>query len=68
LQYANDANASGIIICHNHPGGYAKPRESDLTITRNIKESGSLMDINLLDHLILVPEGVYQSIADEGML
>jgi DNA repair protein RadC len=34
-----------------------QPSESDLTITRKIKESGNLMDIQLLDHLIIVPEG-----------
>jgi DNA repair protein RadC len=64
LQYAIKANASGIIICHNHPSGNAQPSESDLTITRKIKESGMVMDIQLLDHLIIVPEGAYQSMAD----
>jgi len=68
LQYAIKANASGIIICHNHPSGNAQPSESDLAITRKIKESGLVMDIQLLDHLIIVPEEMYQSMADEGIL
>jgi DNA repair protein RadC len=48
LQYAIKANASGIIICHNHPGGNDQPNESDLTITKKIKESDNLIEIQLL--------------------
>lgn len=42
-------------------------RESDRVITRKIKESGTLMDIQLLDHLIIIPEGKYFSM-DEGLI
>jgi DNA repair protein RadC len=39
-----------------------------MKITRKIKDSGTLMDIQLLDHLIIVPEGGYYSMADEGVI
>jgi DNA repair protein RadC len=68
LQYANKANSSGIIICHNHSSGNVQPSESDITITRKIKKSGIVMDIQLLDHLIIVPEGNYYSMGDEGIV
>jgi len=68
LQYAIKANASGIIICHNHPSGNVQPSESDMKITRKIKESGNLMDVQLLDHLIVIPESKYYSMADEGII
>jgi DNA repair protein RadC len=68
LQYAIKANACGLIICHNHPSGNLQPSESDLAITRKIKDSAILMDITLLDHLILIPEGRYYSMADEGII
>jgi DNA repair protein RadC len=58
LQYAIKANASGIIICHNHPSGNVQPSESDIAITRKVKESENVMDVQLLDHLIIVPEGM----------
>jgi DNA repair protein RadC len=45
LQYAIKANESGIIICHNHPSGNVQPSESDIAITRKIKESVIVMDI-----------------------
>ena len=59
--------ASGIIVCHNHPSGNLSPSESDTRITQKIKEAGSLMDIQLLDHLIIC-EKDYYSFADNGLL
>jgi DNA repair protein RadC len=66
FQGALKTNASGIIICHNHPSGNALPSESDRKITKKIKEAGNLMDIQLLDHLIILPVEGYYSFADEG--
>jgi DNA repair protein RadC len=60
-------NASGIILCHNHPSGNHKPSEADITITRKLKEAGKLLEIKVLDHLIITLEGYY-SFADEGLL
>lgn len=59
--------ACGIIVAHNHPSGNLKPSETDIALTRKIKEAGKLLDITLFDHLILSNEGYY-SFADEGML
>ena len=59
--------ASGIIVCHNHPSGNLNPSESDSKITQKIKESGNLMDIQLLDHLIISDKDYY-SFADNGLL
>ena len=39
FQGAIKANASGIIICHNHQSGNLNPSESDMKITQKIKES-----------------------------
>lgn len=59
--------STGIIISHNHPSGNLKPSEEDITITKNIKEAGNVMNIQLLDHLI-VTQNSYLSFADEGIL
>jgi len=67
LQYAIKANASGLIVCHNHPSGNLQPSESDTAITRKIKDSAVLMDIQLLDHLIINSD-TYYSFADNGLL
>jgi len=68
LQYAIKSNASGIIICHNHPSGNLQPSESDLSLTKKIKEAAGLLDVQLLDHLIIIPEGRYYSVGDEGII
>src|SRR5664280_1957004 len=67
-QAAIKANASGILICHNHPSGNLNPSESDTKITQKIKEAGNLLDIQLLDHLIITTDGSYYSFADNGLL
>jgi DNA repair protein RadC len=53
---------------HNHLSGNVQPSESDIAITRKIKEDSIVMDIQLLDHLIIVPEGTYYSKGDEGIV
>jgi DNA repair protein RadC len=68
LQYAIKANASGMIICHNHPSGALNPSESDTKITKKIRDAGLLLDIQLLDSLILTMDGTYHSFADNGNL
>jgi DNA repair protein RadC len=59
--------ASGIIVCHNHPSGNLNPSEADSKITQKIKDAGSLMDIQLLDHLIISDKDYY-SFADNGLI
>jgi len=67
-QAAIKANASGIIVCHNHPSGNLNPSESDAKLTQKIKQAGLLMDIQLLDHFIITMDGSYYSFADNGLL
>ena len=59
---------TAIIVAHNHPSGTLLPSHNDKALTRKIKEAGLLLDIKLLDHLIITPEGKYFSFADEGLL
>ncbi|MGO4770884.1 RadC family protein [Flavobacterium sp. W22_SRS_FK3] len=61
------ANATGIILIHNHPSGQLIASEADKAITRKVKEAGSILEITLLDHLIITNES-YFSFADEGVL
>lgn len=59
---------TGVILAHNHPSGNLRPSEADKQLTRKIKKGGEYLDIKLLDHLILTPDGDYMSFADEGLL
>lgn len=60
--------ATGLILSHNHPSGSLRPSKQDEVLTTKIKQAALLMDIQLLDHLIITPDGTYYSFADEGML
>jgi DNA repair protein RadC len=44
--------ASGIIVAHNHPAGGVEPSEADVNITRQLREAGRIVGIELLDHII----------------
>jgi len=67
LKFAIEALASSIILCHNHPSGNLQPSEADIQITRKLKESSALMDINLLDHVIIAGKQ-YFSFSDENLM
>ncbi|GAA3553739.1 JAB domain-containing protein [Snuella lapsa] len=58
----------GIILSHNHPSGKLKPSEADTKLTKKIKLAAELLDIKVLDHLIITPNGEYYSFADNGDL
>ena len=68
FQVALKANACSVIVAHNHPSSNSVPSEADKTITQKIKEAGKFLDIPLLDHLIILPDGGYTSFADEGLI
>lgn len=61
------ANATSLIMIHNHPSGNLTASEADKQITRKVKDAGVLLDIKLLDSLIITPESYY-SFADQGAL
>ncbi|GAB1446821.1 JAB domain-containing protein [Flammeovirgaceae bacterium] len=61
------ANACGLILAHNHPSGTTQPSQSDISLTRKIKEGGKLLEIQLLDHIIVTLESHF-SFADEGLI
>lgn len=67
FKHALDNLASGIILVHNHPSGTLKPSEADIRLTNQLKTSGKMLEIPVLDHLIFTDEGFF-SFADRGML
>jgi DNA repair protein RadC len=57
IRYALDANASGVVLYHNHPSGDPSPSEEDLKYTRKMERSLRLIDIQLVDHIIAGANG-----------
>ncbi|NND94979.1 MAG: DNA repair protein RadC [Flavobacteriales bacterium] len=67
FKLALDKRASALILAHNHPSGNLNPSKQDISLTKQMKEAGQLLDISVLDHLIVTEHGYY-SFADEGMI
>ena len=47
------AGARSIVVAHNHPSGDLTPSMADIAMTAKLRESGTLLGVSLLDHLIL---------------
>ncbi|MDE5607934.1 MAG: DNA repair protein RadC [Muribaculaceae bacterium] len=67
LKSAIDRLSSAIILVHNHPSGNLHPSSQDDNLTARIKKGAELLEIRVLDHIIISPEGYY-SYNDEGRL
>jgi DNA repair protein RadC len=67
FKVAFEHNATGMILCHNHPSGTLVASDADRQITKKMKLAGENLDIKVLDHLIIT-ERSYLSFADEGIL
>ncbi len=62
------SGASGLVIAHNHPSGDPEPSAEDLALTRRLAAAGSLLGIELLDHLVIGEGTRYVSLKDRGLL
>jgi len=53
FRQAISANASAIVLAHNHPSGDPTPSDADIKVTRDLIRAGQLLKIDVLDHLII---------------
>jgi DNA repair protein RadC len=61
------ANATGIILVHNHPSGDTTPSVEDSAITAKLRKAGQLLDIPVIDHVV-VTQVSYFSYIDSGLM
>lgn len=59
--------AAGVLFVHNHPSGDPAPSQEDIEITRRLVETGRIIGIRALDHVIIGARD-YFSFADRGVL
>jgi DNA repair protein RadC len=45
--------ASALLLAHNHPSGDPTPSAEDIRITRQLIDSGRILDIKVLDHVVI---------------
>lgn len=59
--------AVSILMLHNHPSGDATPSRQDIELTGRIKESGELLGITLVDHII-IGDNTYVSLKERELI
>lgn len=60
-------SASGVIVCHNHPSGDPEPSRDDLLLTKRLSESGEVLGVRVLDHIVF-GDGRWVSFRDRGLM
>jgi DNA repair protein RadC len=67
FRYAIKEAAASVLFVHNHPSGDPGPSRDDIEITRRLVETGRIIGINVLDHVI-IGEDRYLSLREKGYL
>lgn len=61
------ASAASVIVAHNHPSGDPTPSPEDRRVTARLVESGKLLGIDVVDHLI-IGDGRWVSMREMGLM
>ena len=56
--------ATAVVVAHNHPSGSLVPSQEDISVTNRLKEAGTLLGIQLLDHVI-VSDFAFKSLRED---
>lgn len=67
LEAAIKRKAFGLVFAHNHPVGQATPSPEDRTLTQSLWEAAKAIGIQVIDHIIISPTGMF-SFRRSGLL
>jgi DNA repair protein RadC len=60
-------SAASVVLAHNHPSGDPEPSEDDLKITKKLVDSGKILGIEVLDHIVVGKNGFF-SFKERGLV
>lgn len=66
VEMALAANATSVVLAHNHPSGLALPSDEDVCTTKRVSMALSAVEIQLVDHIV-VADGEFVSLAQSGL-
>lgn len=66
VEMALGANATSVVLAHNHPSGLALPSDEDVCTTRRVAMALNSVEIQLVDHIIVADDD-FVSLAQSGM-
>jgi DNA repair protein RadC len=67
LRPAITRNCAGLIVCHNHPSGDPNPSPEDESATKQLAAAATLLDLELVDHLIIGKNNRFLSLKEKLM-
>lgn len=56
VEIALGANATSVVLAHNHPSGLAVPSDADKLTTRRVAAALAAVEIQLVDHIVVAEE------------
>lgn len=65
VEMALAANASSVVLAHNHPGGLAIPSSEDVAVTRRVVAALQAVEIHFIDHIVFADDD-YVSMVQSG--
>ena len=66
VETALGANATSVILAHNHPSGFALPSGEDVQTTRRVAMALDAVEIQLADHIVVADDD-FVSLAQSGL-
>ncbi|KQN96202.1 RadC family protein [Paenibacillus sp. Leaf72] len=60
-------SCASIICAHNHPSGNPDPSQEDISITKRLVEAGTIIGIEMLDHVV-IGNNKYSSLKEQGLM
>jgi DNA repair protein RadC len=60
-------SAASVVLAHNHPSGDPEPSEDDIKITKKLVESGKILGIDVIDHIV-VGKNRFLSFKERGLI
>ena len=57
--------AAALLVAHNHPSGNLEPSPEDREVTKRLRDSGEILGIKLLDHVVFTSNGYYSFLESE---
>lgn len=67
FQAAIRKNCAAIICAHNHPSGDPQPSPEDIAITQRLVEAGTIIGIEVLDHVV-IGDTNFVSLKEQGYM
>lgn len=67
FRHAIKEAAAAVLFVHNHPSGDPDPSRDDITITKRLVETGKVIGIHVLDHLVIT-DAQYTSLMERGLI